>query len=679
MRLLLLVLLSALAALPSAASAQACDPSDSLICTTFDTLEGGTAGWYSTSALTGARVPGGNPGGYLGIAPGTDGGTSVGYSPVFSLEGAYGGQVTFDAFGTASGGGDGYPYVTFSSGALTLVLDPQWLAERTAPLGAEWVRYSAPLTNLRDGQPWQRVTAGGFAAATETDIRRVLGDYGFDGQIGVELGRTADGSQWPVDDGGLDNVRIAGGALTVTPTPESDVILAGETFGVDVVIGDDDRLADNLFGVSFSLAYEPTQMTFVEFVPAADLADCDGDPSTEDAVTLVTLDSAFGIAIAVSRRADRCDTGASGLVSVGRAVFEAALAVPGTPAVFAVTDPVAVDPSGAAFPIVGGAGSTLILEGLYVWPGDTDASGEVDGGDILPIAARFGETGPVRHPAGYEWAPALATLWPDPTDTPIDANGDGRIDEADVLAVGVNYGRTTGAPLTKTTDPLATLTLQPQPAGAVFDLRVRLAAPASVLGAAAQLTLPDGVAVDATDIGAWLDNGDLLAFDTVRDGRLDVAASRKRGAAPLDAEGDAFVVTLRALVDLPQTVVTLERVALGTVRGASVPAAAEAVELESAVAVAGEAAPDAGFGLAAPSPNPVRGTAQITYRLAESGAVTLAVFDALGREVARLVEGEQAAGTHVARLEASALAPGAYLVRLASGTEAAVRRLTVVR
>ena len=90
-------------------------------------------------------------------------------------------------------------------------------------------------------------------------------------------------------------------------------------------------------------------------------------------------------------------------------------------------------------------------------------------------------------------------------------------------------------------------------------------------------------------------------------------------------------------------------------------------------------APEARFGLGAPAPNPARGTVRVPYALETAGEATLAVYDALGREVAVVASGEKAAGRHEAALDGAALAPGVYVVRLTSGAETATARLTVVR
>jgi hypothetical protein len=94
---------------------------------------------------------------------------------------------------------------------------------------------------------------------------------------------------------------------------------------------------------------------------------------------------------------------------------------------------------------------------------------------------------------------------------------------------------------------------------------------------------------------------------------------------------------------------------------------------------------DAALALYPPSPNPMTGAATLRYDLPTAGRVRLAVYDALGREVAVLVDGDRPAGAHEAALNASALAPGTYVVRLAAGAPAlhgyatASQRFTVAR
>lgn len=104
------------------------------------------------------------------------------------------------------------------------------------------------------------------------------------------------------------------------------------------------------------------------------------------------------------------------------------------------------------------------------------------------------------------------------------------------------------------------------------------------------------------------------------------------------------------------------------------------VLLTSRTGATGAAADDApAFGLRAPAPNPAGGQTELRFSVAEAGPVRLVVYDALGREVARPVDGERAAGAHTVALDTSRLPSGTYLYRLTAGARTATERLAVVR
>ena len=85
------------------------------------------------------------------------------------------------------------------------------------------------------------------------------------------------------------------------------------------------------------------------------------------------------------------------------------------------------------------------------------------------------------------------------------------------------------------------------------------------------------------------------------------------------------------------------------------------------------------FALRAPSPNPAAGRVHVEYQLAQAGPARLTVVDALGREVAVVVDEAKAAGAHDAWLPLDALPSGVYVVRLQAGDREATHQLTVVR
>jgi len=86
------------------------------------------------------------------------------------------------------------------------------------------------------------------------------------------------------------------------------------------------------------------------------------------------------------------------------------------------------------------------------------------------------------------------------------------------------------------------------------------------------------------------------------------------------------------------------------------------------------------FALDPPWPNPVRQRATVRVALPEPSALTVEVFDLLGRRVHQLVDADHPAGWHELALAADGLASGVYLVRMTAGEDfTAVRRITVVR
>ena len=87
----------------------------------------------------------------------------------------------------------------------------------------------------------------------------------------------------------------------------------------------------------------------------------------------------------------------------------------------------------------------------------------------------------------------------------------------------------------------------------------------------------------------------------------------------------------------------------------------------------------AAFALALPVPNPSAGPTRLAYTLAEAGPVAVTVFDAMGRRVLAFDAGVRPPGGHTVEVDASGLPAGVYMVRLQSGTESAVRPLSVVR
>jgi hypothetical protein len=84
------------------------------------------------------------------------------------------------------------------------------------------------------------------------------------------------------------------------------------------------------------------------------------------------------------------------------------------------------------------------------------------------------------------------------------------------------------------------------------------------------------------------------------------------------------------------------------------------------------------FALSQNYPNPFSGRTRVTFETPAAGPVRLAVYDALGRRVAVLVDATLPADRHTAEWDAAGLASGVYLIRLQAGEQRATLRALVV-
>jgi len=69
----------------------------------------------------------------------------------------------------------------------------------------------------------------------------------------------------------------------------------------------------------------------------------------------------------------------------------------------------------------------------------------------------------------------------------------------------------------------------------------------------------------------------------------------------------------------------------------------------------------------------------ISYQLPVNSHVSLKVYDALGREVATLVNEVKEAGSYTTDINASHLASGVYLMRLRSGNNVHVKKMQLLK
>jgi len=87
----------------------------------------------------------------------------------------------------------------------------------------------------------------------------------------------------------------------------------------------------------------------------------------------------------------------------------------------------------------------------------------------------------------------------------------------------------------------------------------------------------------------------------------------------------------------------------------------------------------AGFTLLQCFPNPFNPSTTIRYGLLRRSRVSLTVYNALGQQVASLVEEEQEAGYHEVKFDGSGLSSGVYFYRLQAGDFVQAKKLMLLR
>lgn len=78
-------------------------------------------------------------------------------------------------------------------------------------------------------------------------------------------------------------------------------------------------------------------------------------------------------------------------------------------------------------------------------------------------------------------------------------------------------------------------------------------------------------------------------------------------------------------------------------------------------------------------PNPFNPATTINYQLPVNAAVTVKVYDLVGREVATLVNAEQAAGKYSVHFNASELSSGMYFYQLKAGTSVSTKKMMLLK
>ncbi len=85
------------------------------------------------------------------------------------------------------------------------------------------------------------------------------------------------------------------------------------------------------------------------------------------------------------------------------------------------------------------------------------------------------------------------------------------------------------------------------------------------------------------------------------------------------------------------------------------------------------------FALEQNYPNPFNPTTEISYQLSANGFTSLKIYDAIGREVATLVNEVKEAGTYSVQFDGSRLSSGVYFCRMSAAAFTSVTKMTILK
>jgi len=525
--------------------------------------------------------------------------------------------------------------------------------------------------------------------------------------------------------GGNQNVTVLISKLVVgvpiNPVATSPQSAGGE-FWVNIDVGNSTNPVSNLFGVSFDLDF--TNTGYIDVVTPYATNVLAGEFLGSDVVFFFSVDETAGkVNLAITRKSGQGGVNGSG--TVAKIKFKADPATPNnTPIQYSVSNVIANDPVGGAVALVPGTTTVIISSGITVWPGDTndpfDPLNIVNQADVLPIGLHWGKIGPKRtcHPAGQEmmWMAHTATPWtPDKNATYADANGDGIVNQADVLAIGLNWGKTHTSLLANNTNEsepessqldipvLSKSSDQDESAfsqsdtaiiklkfsgsnnpGQHFYIDVWVKHVSKLFGLSYELIYHPKAYMSMDSVKMEPNNilgNDLIFFsmadttqkDTVK---ISVALSRKFGQAGVTADS-GLVTRIRAymsptaIIDQSQTKFWFSNIFANDPTGNQIHFKVDTTNLKCVTRVVDHApkAKPTEFALFQCYPNPFNPTTTIEYYLPGTAEVKLAVFDLQGRLVRNLINRTHSVGLHNlewnGRDEAGQLAAsGIYFYRL---------------
>jgi VWFA-related protein len=493
---------------------------------------------------------------------------------------------------------------------------------------------------------------------------------------------------------GTQQKQYTAPTLTTAPSmmPTSAALVpSGQPFWVEVKVGDPNTVKD-LYGISFKLRSSLTSCIYVSGSATA------GSFLTTGPLTFFQSPDAQTVSATVTKTAA---PGVSGSGIVARFQFATPSSVTTTTSVtFTLSDVQANTSAGASIPMSLGSLTISVSPSVSIWPGDCDNNGTANAADVLPIGLYYGQkngtTATTNNP-GIQWQAYKRLFWLNDSlgrKVYADADGNGVIDGADVLAVGLNYG--------KAVVNIGSNVLGKSSAGVQADgslditsvmrggsrrrvlVPVILSTTAPVYGIAFTLSTGGSATFVSVDSARNPLSNPLMLLKPSDDlSQVDIGMTSTRGRGFI-GRGKLLMIELDLTDDASSSIsCDLVNVRANDANGVPINIADKSYRGVVSEIVQDPLVPIE-YGLSQNYPNPFNPSTNIELRIVNAGFVSLKVFDVLGRVVATLVNEERGAGIYNERWDASAMTSGVYYYRMMatdkSGTVfTQTRRMTLVK
>ncbi len=226
----------------------------------------------------------------------------------------------------------------------------------------------------------------------------------------------------------------------------------GRPFHLKFEIPADGKALPGMQTMSFILQYDPTFLTVREPYSNSLLAGALFGGAGEFEISQ-SVDAANGLITMNLKRKDGLEM-VQGRGRLAEIVFDVDWQMPdSTYQQFQIINFLATDSTGWQIPAQV-QGYEDYSNGLTVWPGDTNENGAVELSDVNLLGVYWGLRGPGRtdEPDPLAWRPQYSPRYPHRHAEPVDADGNGVIDERDLIPIGMNWAKTVS---TASQQPLA--------------------------------------------------------------------------------------------------------------------------------------------------------------------------------------------------------------------------------